>query len=248
MPEPETTCWTVILAAAAGSAADREELARRYLGTVRAFLFARWRGSPLHNDIDDATQEVFIECFREGGAVEAVGAGRVTNFRPFLYGVIRNVARRYESRPARPTAPLQEIPSDDASQSQLFDRTWAQAIMVEATRLQAQLRRRGRPRSGPSRGTPATAVRGEPAHPGHRRALGNRRGAAAPCLCPGPTGVPGRAPRGRRLPSARHPGRNRTGSRVPLEGAFLNRHDLPRDHRVRTNDECLDPGDAEADP
>jgi RNA polymerase sigma factor (sigma-70 family) len=138
MPEPETTCWTVILAAAAGSAANREELARRYLGTVRAFLFARWRGSPLHNDIDDATQEVFIECFREGGAVEAVGAGRVTNFRPFLYGVIRNVARRYESRPARPTAPLQEIPSDDASQSQLFDRTWAQAIMVEATQLQAQ--------------------------------------------------------------------------------------------------------------
>jgi RNA polymerase sigma factor (sigma-70 family) len=138
MPEPETTCWTVIHAAAAGSAADREELARRYLGTVRAYLSARWRGSPLHNDIDDATQEVFIECFRQGGAVEAVGAGRVPNFRPFLYGVIRNVARRYESRPARPTAPLQEIPSDDVSQSQVFDRTWAQSIMVEATRLQAQ--------------------------------------------------------------------------------------------------------------
>jgi RNA polymerase sigma factor (sigma-70 family) len=138
MPGPETTCWTVIHAAAAGSSADREELARRYLGTVRAYLSARWRGSPRHNDIDDATQEVFIECFRKGGAVEAVAAGRVSNFRPFLYGVIRNVARRYESRPARPTAPLQEIPSDDASQSQLFDRTWAQAIMVEATRLQAQ--------------------------------------------------------------------------------------------------------------
>ena len=47
MPEPETTCWTVIHAAAAGSAADREELARRYLGTVLAYLSARWRGSPL---------------------------------------------------------------------------------------------------------------------------------------------------------------------------------------------------------
>jgi RNA polymerase sigma factor (sigma-70 family) len=138
MPEPETTCWTVIHAAAAGSAADREELARRYLGTVLAYLSARWRGSPLQNDIDDATQEVFVECFREGGVVEAAGEGRVSNFRPFLYGVIRNVARRYESRPARPTAPLQEIPSDHASQSQLFDRTWAQAIMVEATRLQAR--------------------------------------------------------------------------------------------------------------
>ena len=42
MPNSESTCWTVIRAAAAGSPADREELARRYLGVVRAYLAARW--------------------------------------------------------------------------------------------------------------------------------------------------------------------------------------------------------------
>src|SRR5947207_12417709 len=98
----ESTCWTVIRAAAAGSPADREELARRYLGVVRAYLGARWRGSALLHERGDAVQEVFVECFRRGGALEAVGAGRVPDFRAFLYGVIRNVARRFESRPARP--------------------------------------------------------------------------------------------------------------------------------------------------
>ena len=32
----KSTCWTVIRAAAAGSPSDREELARRYRGVVRA--------------------------------------------------------------------------------------------------------------------------------------------------------------------------------------------------------------------
>jgi hypothetical protein len=47
----------VIRAAAAGSSSDREELARRYLSVVRAYLAARWRGSALRPDLDDATQE-----------------------------------------------------------------------------------------------------------------------------------------------------------------------------------------------
>jgi RNA polymerase sigma-70 factor (ECF subfamily) len=84
MSTSESTCWTVIHAAAAGSAADREELARRYLGVVRAYLAARWRGSALRDDLDDATQEVFVECFRQGGAVEVAGTGRVPDFRAFL--------------------------------------------------------------------------------------------------------------------------------------------------------------------
>ena len=134
----ESTCWTVIRAAAAGSPADRDELGRRYLGVVRAYLAARWRGSALRDDLDDATQEVFVECFRRGGAVEAAGAGRVPGFRAFLYGVIRNVARRFESRPARATGPLPEIAADEPGQSRLFDRTWAQGIMAEAARLQRQ--------------------------------------------------------------------------------------------------------------
>src|SRR5215510_9939114 len=145
MSTPESTCWTVISAAAGGSRSDREELARRYLGTVRTYLAARWRGSALCDDLDDATQEVFVECFRQGGAVEVAGAGRVPAFRAFLSGVVRNVARRFESRPVRAAGPLPEIAADDASQSRLFERTWAQAIMSEAARLQRQRAAEGGP-------------------------------------------------------------------------------------------------------
>ena len=127
MSTQESTCWTVIRAAAAGSPADREELAHRYLAVIRAYLAVRWRGSPLRPDLDDAVQEVFVECFRQGGALEAAGAGRVPSFRAFLYGVVRNVARRFESRPVRITDPLPDIPTNEETQSRLFERTWAQA-------------------------------------------------------------------------------------------------------------------------
>jgi RNA polymerase sigma-70 factor (ECF subfamily) len=138
MSTSESTCWTVIRAAAAGSPADREELARRYLGVVRGYLAARWRDSALRAEQDDAVQEVFVECFRLGGALEAVSDGRVPNFRAFLYGIVRNIARRFESRPARATGPLPDVAANEESQSRLFDRTWAQAIMSEAARLQTR--------------------------------------------------------------------------------------------------------------
>jgi len=139
MPNPDSTCWSVIRAAAAGSPADREELARRYLGVVRAYLAARWRGLAVSGELGDAVQEVFVECFRRGGALEAVGAGRVPSFRAFLYGVVRNVARRFETPSVHPAGPLpDEIDANEASQSRLFDRTWAQAIMAEAARLQRE--------------------------------------------------------------------------------------------------------------
>src|SRR5262245_8842034 len=113
MSTPESTCWTVVRAAAAGSPADRDELGHRYLGVVRAYLGARWRGSALRPDLDDAVQEVFVECFRTGGALEAAGDGRVPSFRAFLYGVVRNVARRFEARPAHAAGPLSDVPTDE---------------------------------------------------------------------------------------------------------------------------------------
>jgi RNA polymerase sigma-70 factor (ECF subfamily) len=137
MPHSESTCWTVIRAAAAGNPADREELARRYLGIIRAYLAARWRGSAVLAELGDAVQEVFVECFRHGGALEAVGAGRVPSFRAYLYGVVRNVARRFETPTAHTVGPLpDEIGADEVSQSRLFDRAWAKAIMAEAAQLQ----------------------------------------------------------------------------------------------------------------
>jgi RNA polymerase sigma-70 factor (ECF subfamily) len=129
----------MIRAAAAGSAADRDALARRYLGVVRAYLAARWRGSLLRPELDDAVQEVFVECFRQGGVLEAAGTGRVPNFRAFFYGVVRNVARRFESRPLRATAALPELQAKEESLSKVFERSWAQAIMTEAAQLQRRL-------------------------------------------------------------------------------------------------------------
>ncbi|MFO0845961.1 MAG: sigma-70 family RNA polymerase sigma factor [Gemmataceae bacterium] len=139
MPASESTCWTVIRAAAAGSLEDREELARRYLGVVRAYLGERWRGSGLRAELDDAAQEVFVECFRHGGALEAAGAGRVPGFRAFLYGVVRNVARRFERWPGRSAGSLPDIAVNEEGLSRVFERTWARAIMDEAAQRQRRL-------------------------------------------------------------------------------------------------------------
>ena len=136
MPIPESTCWTVIRAAAAGSRDDRDELARRYLGVVRDYLSDRWRDSTLRKELDDAVQDVFLECFRQGGVLEAASGGRVPSFRAFLYGVVRNVARRFEGRPVRTTGALADVDAGEESLSRLFEKAWARSIMAEAARLQ----------------------------------------------------------------------------------------------------------------
>jgi DNA-directed RNA polymerase specialized sigma24 family protein len=143
--QPESTCWTVIHAAAAGSDADRAEFARRYGPVVRADLAARWRASPCQNELDDAVQEVFVECLKVGGVLERAERGRAGGFRPFLFGVVRHVAlhvertrgRRREQTAADP-ANLAAVADDDASPSRAFDRAWAMALFREAGRLQAQ--------------------------------------------------------------------------------------------------------------
>jgi RNA polymerase sigma-70 factor (ECF subfamily) len=137
MATSESTCWTVIHAAAAGSPGDREAFARRYVGVVRAYLTARWRATPLLGDLEDAVQEVFLECFKPAGALERVDRDR--GFRPFLYGVARHVALRMETaRGRRREAPvpgdmdLDEVPGSEARLSQAFDRAWARALLREA--------------------------------------------------------------------------------------------------------------------
>ena len=57
----------MIEAAARGSQPDRETFAHHYLDVVRSYLIARWGGSPLRQSIDDAVQDVFVECFRDDG-------------------------------------------------------------------------------------------------------------------------------------------------------------------------------------
>ncbi len=142
MEHADSTCWTQIRRAAGGARDEREAFARRYTPLVRAYLGARWRNSPRVQDVDDAVQEVFIECFRTDGALERFEEGRPGGFRSFLYGVVRNVALRLETRRTgeRPTSgsQLDEVQGDDASLSQVFDREWAATLLREAAARQAQ--------------------------------------------------------------------------------------------------------------
>src|SRR6516165_9150397 len=85
----ESTCWTVIQAAAAGDAAERSQFARHYERVIRSYLSARWQRSTLLQHLDDAVQEVFVECFKSGGILDRVDYERAGGFRPFLYGVVR---------------------------------------------------------------------------------------------------------------------------------------------------------------
>lgn len=139
---PEPTCWTAIRAAAAGDPAARDHFARAYAPTVRGYLAARWRAQP-HIPLDDAVQDVFVECFKAGGVLDRADADRPGGFRAFLCGVVRHVALRYETR--RSPEPLPEqVPADDPSLSAAFDRAWAVALLREAARVQEEdARRRG---------------------------------------------------------------------------------------------------------
>ena len=94
-------------------------------------------------ELEDAVQEVFVECFREGGILERVQGAPPSSFRAFLYGVSRNVAKRYEKRAGQrhgrsPVIDLdpERIEADESSQSRVFDRAWAQALFRRAGETQ----------------------------------------------------------------------------------------------------------------
>jgi RNA polymerase sigma-70 factor (ECF subfamily) len=150
--DSKTTCWNLIRRASAGEDEGRRRFAGRYEAFVRALLAARWRGSPRAGEIDDAVQDVFVECFRAGGVLHRIEVDHVPVFRPFLAGVVRNVARRVEGRhgPRTFTDVLPEDASTDASAglpsgidspSRDAEKAWARALMGEARDL---LEARGR--------------------------------------------------------------------------------------------------------
>jgi RNA polymerase sigma factor (sigma-70 family) len=145
MPSQDSTCWTLLEGAAAGGEGPRAEFVKRYEPVVRAYLAARWRGSGLLQELDDTTQEVFIECLRGGGVLARARADWPGGFRAFLYGAVRNIALRVESRQARrrqvarEQADLEAIASGEDSLSRSFDRAWAKAVVREAAERQAVL-------------------------------------------------------------------------------------------------------------
>ena len=139
MDTQNTTCWTLIHEAAKGDNVARDAFARRYLPVARAYLGARWVTASRKQEIEDALQQVFIECFRDGGALQRVQQERPGGFRAFLYGVTRNVALRVESR--RPadravTAGIdvaEQVPASDEDRlTRVFDRAWARTVMRDA--------------------------------------------------------------------------------------------------------------------
>jgi RNA polymerase sigma factor (sigma-70 family) len=146
----DSTCWTLIQGAAAGHEKDRENFARMYAPAIRAYLATRWRQSPHHQDLEDAVQEVFLECFKQGGVLERVEPGRPGGFRAYLYGVLRNVAMQNERRSAGQRdcqSPsdfdFNELADDDPSLSRVFDRAWAESMLREALDRMATNAREG---------------------------------------------------------------------------------------------------------
>ncbi|MCG8409205.1 MAG: sigma-70 family RNA polymerase sigma factor [Phycisphaerales bacterium] len=141
----ESTCWTLIDGAAAGRSEDRSSFAKCYEPVARAYLAARWRQTPSRNELDDAIQEVFVECFRQGGVLDRVNPDRPGGFRAFFYGVLRNVALRIETRRSRrkkheadSDSAIQQVEAAEDRCSQVFDRAWAKGIMRQAADRQSE--------------------------------------------------------------------------------------------------------------
>jgi RNA polymerase sigma-70 factor (ECF subfamily) len=128
----------LIEGAASGEDRDRIEFVRRYGDVAKAYLRKRWGASPLIQDLDDAVQEIYVECFRENGALSRANPARSGGFRAFYFGVIRNVARRHESQTRRRNRnalsdfDFERLPSGEDGLAEAFDRAWAKAIMRQA--------------------------------------------------------------------------------------------------------------------
>jgi RNA polymerase sigma factor (sigma-70 family) len=143
MISSESTCWTMIRGAVSGNPDDRDKFARCYLSVVRNYISHRWRGRPhLLSHIDDAIQDVFLECFKQGGILETADPNRDGGFRAFLLGVVRNVALR---RVSGGGSALEQTLDDETSLSRVFDRDWAKALLREAAERQAERAREDGP-------------------------------------------------------------------------------------------------------
>lgn len=139
---PESTCWTLIRSAASGDPADREAFSRRYVPVVRLYVSARLRLPIEHPDVEDASQEVFIDFLKEGGALERADPSRAGGFRAFVYGISRKAAALVERRrsrqrevPASDSYALEGAEQDETSLDAVFDRAWAELVTSEARAL-----------------------------------------------------------------------------------------------------------------
>ena len=131
------TCWTLVEDAAKGDSRASDAFARLYLPVVEAYLGSRWAGTPLRSQVDDATQDVFVDLIKPNGALGRARRDHAAGgFRGFLFGVARNVARRHEDKDRRRNrreTPLESHAGvSDESPSRAFDAAWARTIMRTA--------------------------------------------------------------------------------------------------------------------
>src|SRR5262245_25829929 len=131
----DATCWTLIESAADGDRGAREAFVERYLPVVRDYLQARWKDRLARTELEDAVQEVFVECLKDAGVLERNRERRGAGFRAYLFGAVRNIALRVEEARARKLDTprtdcfhAEVLPSSDGTSSRLFDRAWAAAI------------------------------------------------------------------------------------------------------------------------
>jgi RNA polymerase sigma factor (sigma-70 family) len=139
MSPAETTSWRLIKGAASGGKSERDEFARRYEPAARAYFAARWRKSPLLADLDDAIQDLFVECYSKDGVLAKADPARAGGFRALFFGVLRNVALRCEQKATRDLKKQPDtsvnwnaISDHGDTPSEVFDRAWAKALMREA--------------------------------------------------------------------------------------------------------------------
>ncbi len=107
MPDESTATsaaatWRMVQAAAEGDERARATFAQRYGNTVQRWLWFRWRHTPLRSYVDDAVQDVFVECLKPRGALSHVHPELAPHgFDAFLRGVVHHVACRVERSEAR---------------------------------------------------------------------------------------------------------------------------------------------------
>ena len=149
MADNDDLSWSLIGRAAAGDAAAREVFSRTYQPVLRGFLEARWRGTPWAEHVDDALQEVFLECLRGDGALARADAAR-GNLGGFLFGVTRNIALRFEERARRNRSrdqalgsAIELVSSREPTLSVMFDQKWAQTLVRLAGERMREMARHG---------------------------------------------------------------------------------------------------------
>ena len=136
----EPTSWQLIAGAAGDLEGARDLFAQRYEPVLRAYFGARWRGNPRRiPDLEDAVQEVFLECLKSGGVLQRADPERRGGFRAFLYGVAKRVALRYETghgrrREGRIATVVgdRDMTAADLRLSRVFDRSHALQLIKNA--------------------------------------------------------------------------------------------------------------------